>query len=36
LNAVDVLDHNDGIVDEDADGEDEGEEGHPVERVAVE
>ncbi len=33
---VDVLDDDDGIVDEDADGEDEGKEGHPVERVAIE
>ena len=34
--AVDVLDDDDGVVDEDADGEDQGKEGHAVERVAVE
>ena len=33
--AVDVLHHHDGVVDEDADGEYEGEEGHPVEGIAV-
>ena len=31
---VDVLDHHDGVVDEDADGEDEREEGDAVQRVA--
>ena len=34
--AVDVLDDDDRVVDEDADGEDEGEERHPVQRVAEE
>jgi len=33
---VDVLDDDDRVVDEDADGEDEGKEGHAVERVAIE
>ena len=32
--AVDVLDHHDGVVHQDADGEDQREEGDPVERVA--
>ena len=34
--ADDVLHHHDGVVDQDADGEDEGEEGDAVEGVAVE
>ena len=34
--AVDVLHHHDGVVDQDADGEDEGEQGDPVEGVAEE
>ena len=34
--ADDVLDHDDGVVHQDADGEDQGEEGDAVERVAVE
>ncbi len=32
----DVLDHHDGVVHQDPDGEDQGEEGDPVQRVAVE
>ena len=31
----DILDHDDGIIDQDADGENEREKGNPVERVSV-
>ena len=34
--AVDVLDDDDGVIHQDSDGEDQGEEAHPVEGVAEE
>ena len=34
--AVDVFHHHDGVVHQDADGEDQGKEGDPVQRVAIE
>jgi hypothetical protein len=33
--ADDVLDHHDGVVNQDANGEDQRETGHPVQRVAI-